>query len=263
MDNTVDLAHLGNLVLQHNDQWYIYANGRSGSTGLFLASGIKGIMGRELFKRVCHILEFDPTTFTTVNNILYAVIREPQARLLSALYQMHTLIYPVPDHCKMLLSQEQIKDIIADQHSDINWLQQLIDDKHCQSRLNTWREQIATIEHGGDMGGTHKWGGPLCIEHSDKVHIQNYLSDLKQLTDSWPDITIKTIYMDLQDLDQFCVEKGFDPIDRVGTNDTLQLDYALFKQVVMASASWPLWCEYLKPEKAMWHLLLGKTDNTY
>jgi hypothetical protein len=207
--NDMSYQQLGNLVHQYKTEFRIYAPGRCGSTS---------ISNNPVFEPVEHIQQYEPDD--TSPELMYIVTREPEARLVSALYQMYRKLYPGPG----------------------NW----------QNKI----AQINEYTNHHPVGRIHDWGLPQYIPGTDRVHCQNYIADLKTLSDTWSH-SHTVNWVDLSELNRLWEKYQIVCTGRHGVLPERQRDYEQFKTALQDSPGWSVWQSYLKPEQNDWQSVVG------
>ena len=200
--------HLGNLVHQYRTEFRIYAPGRCGSTS---------ISNNPQFEPVEHIQRYQPDD--TSPDLMYIVTREPEARLVSALYQMYSKLYDSP---------------------------------------GDWVSRIANINEYTDhypWQREHDWGLPQYIPARDRVHCENYIADLKAISNTW---SHTTKWVDLSELDRLWQKYRIRRGSRHGVAWEQQSDYTEFKTALRDSPGWTAWQSYLIPEQNDWLSVVGR-----
>jgi len=199
---------LGNQVHQYQSVFLIYAPGRCGSTS---------ISNNPEFEPVAHIQNFQPALGTP--DTIYLITREPEARLISALYQMYCKLYTGPG----------------------DWSVRI---QNCE----------AYLDHD-PVGRIHDWGLPQYIPGTDRVHIQNYISDLKHLSATWE---LNTVWVDLSEKDRLMQKYQIPDVDRHGVPDNNRSDYYNFRTALKQSPGWTAWQSYITPEQLEWNSVVGR-----
>jgi len=196
------------VIHQYKTEFLIYAPGRCGSTQ---------IANRPEFQQICHINHFQPGP--DLPDKMYIVTREPEARLISALYQMYSKLY--------------------DTEGD-------------------WRNRIEAINEYTDHHTTdriHDWGLPQYISATDRIHCQNYITELKQLSNTWD---LNTIWVDLSELDKVLAQYEIPATERHGVPDSKRPDYTEFATALRHSTGWGAWQNYIQPEQTAWQSVVGR-----
>ena len=204
--NNQSFPQMGNKIHQYLSEFLIYANGRCGSTS---------ISNNPAFDPVVHIQNFIPVS--GLPDTIYLITREPEARLISALYQMYRKLYQGPG----------------------DW-------------PGDWNIRIQNCEGYFDhepRGRVHDWGLPQYIPGTDRCHIQNYISDLKQMSDTWG-LNVK--WLDLSEKDQLLSQYSIPNVGRHGVLENNRTDYDHFRTAIKQSAGWNAWQSYITPEQKLW-----------
>ncbi len=169
------------------------------------------------FEPLEHIRRYEPDD--SQPRLMYIITREPKARLISALYQMYSKLYETP---------------------------------------GDWQNRITQINEYMDhnpVGRIHYWGLPQHIPGTDRVHCENYITDLKALCSTWP---IQTVWVDLSELDYLMQKNQISTVGRNGVPINKQSDYSEFRTALTNSDGWPAWQSYIIPEQSAWQSVVGR-----